>query len=409
MDEFTTFTGKNVDEAVNNALLKLQVPSDRLEYEVVEKGSAGLLGFIGARPAVIRARRKPEEQPQPSVSPRPTAVPKERAPRSDRAPEEREIRTAGKTEGKPEGRTERRDNAAPVKKAQQPVEKKAVPDTAKPVSSSPARTEGAGAQPQKEKDAATKPQAKEQVKEQPKAQVQAKPADKEKPAEKPARKPVPRPARTEIVKNAVPAAETEPKVYDEITADSPEFMRDGKNFLDNVFREMGMDIDVQMHYDEENSAVEINLTGENMGLLIGKRGQTLDSLQHLVSLVINRKSEAYLRVKIDTENYRERRKDNLERLARNVASKVKRTRRPASLEPMNPYERRIIHSILQDDKYVFTKSEGEDPFRHVVVFPVKEVGQSRRPGSGRRGGYNRRWDSGREDNAEDIKDVSSEE
>ena len=109
-----------------------------------------------------------------------------------------------------------------------------------------------------------------------------------------------------------------------------------------------------------------------MGVLIGKRGQTLDSLQHLVSLVINKHSEDYLRVKLDTENYRERRKETLENLAKNIAYKVKRTRRPVSLEPMNPYERRIIHATLQDDRYVVTKSEGEEPFRHVIVLLKKE-------------------------------------
>lgn len=109
------------------------------------------------------------------------------------------------------------------------------------------------------------------------------------------------------------------------------------------------------------------MNGADMGILIGKRGQTLDSLQYLVSLVLNRETEGYLRVKLDTENYRERRKETLESLAKNIAYKVKRTKHPVSLEPMNPYERRIIHSTLQGDKYILTRSEGEDPFRHVVV------------------------------------------
>ncbi len=104
-----------------------------------------------------------------------------------------------------------------------------------------------------------------------------------------------------------------------------------------------------------------------MGILIGKRGQTLDSLQYLTSLVINKHREDYVRVKLDTENYRQRRKETLENLAKNVAYRVKKTRRSVSLEPMNPYERRVIHSVLQDDKFVYTKSEGEEPFRHIVV------------------------------------------
>ena len=131
--------------------------------------------------------------------------------------------------------------------------------------------------------------------------------------------------------------------------------------------------------NEEEKEMDVNLTGEEMGLLIGKRGQTLDSLQYLVSLVVNKESEDYLRVKLDTENYRERRKETLETLAKNIAYKVKRTRRPVSLEPMNPYERRIIHSALQNDKYVFTKSEGEEPFRHVVIALKKEERRERRP------------------------------
>ena len=150
-------------------------------------------------------------------------------------------------------------------------------------------------------------------------------------------------------------------------------------FLNSVFDAMGLAVDVEVKMNEEEKEMDVNLTGEEMGLLIGKRGQTLDSLQYLVSLVVNKESEDYLRVKLDTENYRERRKETLETLAKNIAYKVKRTRRPVSLEPMNPYERRIIHSALQNDKYVFTKSEGEDPFRHVVIALKKEERRERRP------------------------------
>ena len=124
---------------------------------------------------------------------------------------------------------------------------------------------------------------------------------------------------------------------------------------------------MQIKQNEEEKELEVNLSGEEMGILIGKRGQTLDSLQYLVSLVVNKESEDYLRVKLDTENYRERRKETLETLAKNIAYKVKRTRRSVSLEPMNPFERRVIHSTLQNDKFVTTHSEGEEPYRHVVV------------------------------------------
>lgn len=140
-----------------------------------------------------------------------------------------------------------------------------------------------------------------------------------------------------------------------------------KKFLNDVFAAMNMTVVVEIKYDEENKEMDVDLSGDDMGVLIGKRGQTLDSFQYLVSLVVNKESEDYIRVKVDTENYRERRKETLENLAKNVAYKVKRTRRPVSLEPMNPYERRIIHSALQNDKYVTTHSEGEEPFRKVVV------------------------------------------
>ncbi len=140
-----------------------------------------------------------------------------------------------------------------------------------------------------------------------------------------------------------------------------------KAFLNDVFSAMNMTVVVDVKYDEAEKNMDIDLSGDDMGVLIGKRGQTLDSLQYLVSLVVNKDVEDYVRVKVDTENYRERRKETLENLAKNIAYKVKRTRRSVSLEPMNPYERRIIHSALQNDKYVTTHSEGEEPYRKVVV------------------------------------------
>ena len=140
-----------------------------------------------------------------------------------------------------------------------------------------------------------------------------------------------------------------------------------KNFLKDVFEAMNLTVVVDVKYDEANNSMDIDLNGDEMGVLIGKRGQTLDSLQYLVSLVVNKDVDNYIRVKVDTENYRQRRKETLENLAKNISYKVKRTKRPVSLEPMNPYERRIIHSALQNDKYVTTHSEGDEPYRHVVV------------------------------------------
>lgn len=139
------------------------------------------------------------------------------------------------------------------------------------------------------------------------------------------------------------------------------------DFLKEVFAAMNMAVVIDAKFDETDHNLDIDLSGDDMGVLIGKRGQTLDSLQYLVSLVVNKDTEDYIRVKVDTEDYRRRRKETLENLAKNIAYKVKRTKRPVSLEPMNPYERRVIHSALQNDKYVTTHSEGDEPFRRVVV------------------------------------------
>ena len=150
-----------------------------------------------------------------------------------------------------------------------------------------------------------------------------------------------------------------------------------KKFLEDVIHAMGIEAKAVVNYDEDNSTIEINIDGDEMGVLIGKRGQTLDSLQYLISLVVNKNSENYIKVKLDTENYRARRKETLENLAKNIAYKVKRTRKPVSLEPMNPYERRIIHSALQNDKFVETYSEGEEPYRKVVINVKKGVYEKR--------------------------------
>ena len=144
-----------------------------------------------------------------------------------------------------------------------------------------------------------------------------------------------------------------------------------KEFLNKVFSAMDLTVNIKMDVNEEDQAINIELVGDDMGVLIGKRGQTLDSLQYLVSLVVNKNTENYYKVKLDTENYRARRAATLENLAKNIAFKVKRTKKSVALEPMNPYERRIIHSALQQDKFVTTKSEGEEPYRHVVVILKK--------------------------------------
>lgn len=205
MEDYIEISAKTVDDAITDALLKLETTSDKIEYEIIEKGSNGLFGFIGAKPAVIRVRKK-----------------------------------------------------------------------------------------------------------------------------------------FNLVDNV-------------------------QCFLNDMFRAMNMEVKSDIDYDEGDRTMNIVFSGDEMGILIGKRGQTLDSLQYIISLVVNKESDSYIRVKVDTENYRERRKETLETLAKNIAYKVKRTRRSVALEPMNPYERRIIHSALQNDRYVETHSEGDEPYRKVVI------------------------------------------
>ena len=262
--DYIQVSAKTVEDAVLEAAMKLATTREHLEYEVLEKGSAGFLGF-GAKPAVIKARALTEEEIE-------------------------------NNEKKPK----------PVKEVKQEV----------------------------------KPEIKKEIKKETK---KAEPA-KEKIIEKPI-------VVEEKVKKAVAPGK-------EISAE---------DFLKDVFKAMDMVVDVKVTENKEEKTMDIELSGEEMGVLIGKRGQTLDSLQYLVSLVVNKYSDEYIRVKIDTENYRERRKETLENLARNIAYKVKRTRKTVSLEPMNPYERRVIHSALQNDRYVTTHSEGEEPYRRVVV------------------------------------------
>lgn len=223
--EYIEVSGKTVDDAITEACQKLMVTSDKLDYEVIEKGTSGFLGFA-SKPAVIKAREKENKV-------------------------EAEMKASA---------------AVPFKK-------------------------------------------------------------------------------------------------EFSSADMPK--NDPKEFLSQVFKAMNMEVEISVDFHENE--LEIELSGKEMGVLIGKRGQTLDSLQYLTSLVVNKGNADYIRVKVDTENYRKRRKETLENLAKNLAYKVKRTKRPVSLEPMNPYERRVIHSALQNDKYVSTHSEGEEPFRRVII------------------------------------------
>lgn len=169
-----------------------------------------------------------------------------------------------------------------------------------------------------------------------------------------------------------------------------------EEFLEKVFDAMKISVNINIVENADEKVMNIDLSGDDMGVLIGKRGQTLDSLQYLVSLVVNKDGEEYVRVKVDTENYRQRRKDTLENLAKNISFKVRRTGKTVTLEPMNPYERRVIHSALQNDRFVETHSEGEEPFRCVVValkegVKVRDNNNNRRRRYGNNRNYNRNY------------------
>ena len=223
-----------------------------------------------------------------------------------------------------------------------------------------------------------------------KVRVKEEPAEEpvveKKPAEKPvykrevSKKPSQRAPKAETVKSTVTKKE-ESAVAEKIEQESVRAEKteeeivtmkaSAQQFLNSVFKAMNLTVDINMEYNQGNGCLDIDFSGDDMGILIGKRGQTLDSLQYLTSLVVNKEQKEYVRVKLDTENYRKRRKETLENLAKNIAYKVRKTRKAVSLEPMNPYERRIIHSALQGNKWVDTYSEGKEPYRHVVITPKR--------------------------------------
>ena len=169
------------------------------------------------------------------------------------------------------------------------------------------------------------------------------------------------------VKKETEQPKEEKKVVERSPEEVAEMKAEAEKFLGGVFKAMELEVEIKMDYKAEEGNLDIEFVGHDMGILIGKRGQTLDSLQYLTSLVVNKGRQGYVRVKLDTEDYRNRRKETLENLARSIAYKVRKTRKTVSLEPMNPYERRIIHSALQGNRYVETYSEGNEPYRHVVV------------------------------------------
>ena len=310
MEDYIQFSAKTKSEAIAKACTELGVSSDQLEIQVVSEGSNGFFG-IGSKPAIIKVRKvepvSEEEEMKEIVETVKLDSFKEEAP--------------VKEEKKPE----------PVKVAKEAREPKAVsPKQEKPRQPKPAKE-----RPVKEKQ----PKEPKQFREQ-----------KEKPAKE---KPVKPSKPVEIL--------TDPEEIKEVENRAKVFLRD-------VFASMNLgEVEITSEYNTADGSLEVDFEGQDMGILIGKRGQTLDSLQYLTSLVVNKGKSNYIRVKLDTEDYRKRRKETLENLARGIAYKVKKTRKTVVLEPMNPYERRIIHSALQGNKFVETVSEGEEPYRHVVV------------------------------------------
>jgi len=305
MEDYIQFSAKTKSEAITKACIELGVSSDQLEIQVISEGSNGFFG-IGSKPAVIKVRKIEPVSEEEEMKEIVETV------KLDSFKEEAQVQEEKKTEA-----------IKPVKK--EIKEPKAVSE---------------------------KPRQPKPVKE--RAAKEKQPREFREPKEKQVREKTTKPVKpVEIL--------TDPEEIKEVENRAKVFLRD-------VFTSMNLgEVEITSEYNTTDGSLEVDFEGEDMGILIGKRGQTLDSLQYLTSLVVNKGKSNYIRVKLDTEDYRKRRKETLENLARGIAYKVRKTRKPVILEPMNPYERRIIHSALQGNKFVETVSEGEEPYRHVVV------------------------------------------
>ena len=406
--EYIEITERTVNDAVTAACQKLGVPSERIEYEVIDQGKSGFLG-IGARAAKIRARIRSGEQEIADID---TAAiisgvlsgkdkgreqgPDEKS--SGKKEKTRENRKGfGKqTEGRKESgkRTEEKNHSEKMTDGRIKSENKTgrAVETGSKKEESAVQAEKIGPADQKaetEQASGVNPAAgaasdeaapefensRHGYKEKNEGRYdregrdrrhrKSRRYDREEPAEYD--------RSADSYRESDPAKTYAPKkrsaVPDLTDEQIEEVRRRADVFLMDVFHAMDLEAEVSSTYDKETGMLSLDMKGENMGILIGKRGQTLDSLQYLVSLVVNKGIDGYIHVKADTENYRERRKKTLENLAKNIASKVKRSHESVALEPMNPYERRIIHSALQGDRYVTTYSEGEEPYRKVIVIP----------------------------------------
>ena len=354
MDEYIRVTAKSVEDAILEASITLGTTRDNIEVRILERETRGFLG-IGAKKAVIEARRKlSEEDMINEVFREKEAETTKKSKKKEESPEKKAAKKAEKKAGKESkeaeksGKKEEKAAAKAEKKEEKAVKAEKKEEKASAKAEKGSKKASKEEKPSKEEKASAREEKESQAKET-KAEKKAAKADAK--AEKAVARQTPESA----------PAENTPKV----PADPEVVMSRAQEFLSAMLQAMGVEATVRTSY--EDGTLNVNLEGEDMGILIGKRGQTLDSIQYLTSLVVNKGKAAYVRVKIDTENYRERRKATLENLAKNMAFKVKKTRRPAYLEPMNPYERRIIHSALQDDPYVTTHSEGEEPARKVVI------------------------------------------
>ena len=305
MEDYIQFSAKTKSEAITKACIELGVSSDQLEIQVISEGSNGFFG-IGSKPAVIKVRKIEPVSEEEEMKEIVETV------KLDSFKEEAPVQEEKKTEA-----------IKPVKK--EIKEPKAVSE---------------------------KPRQPKPVKE--RAAKEKQPREFREPKEKQVREKTTKPVKpVEIL--------TDPEEIKEVENRAKVFLRD-------VFASMNLgEVEITSEYNTTDGSLEVDFEGEDMGILIGKRGQTLDSLQYLTSLVVNKGKSNYIRVKLDTEDYRKRRKETLENLARGIAYKVRKTRKPVILEPMNPYERRIIHAALQPDKYVDTHSEGDEPHRKVVI------------------------------------------
>ena len=319
MDEYIQFSAKTKNEAITKACIELGVSSDQLDIQVITEGSSGFFGF-GSKPAIIKVRKLKDI--------------------SDEAEIEKIVDSVKIESFKEEEKK---------KENQKPVQKASAKQFSKPVNKQEQKTENEKEQKEPKETRAKKEKQPKPVKEKPVKEKSSREQKEKTEKEKPAKAP----KEIEII--------TDPEEIKEIENRAFVFLRD-------VFASMDLgEVEITSKYNTKDGCLEVDFEGNDMGILIGKRGQTLDSLQYLTSLVVNKGKSSYIRVKLDTEDYRRRRKETLENLARGIAYKVKKTRKPVVLEPMNPYERRIIHSALQGNKFVETISEGEEPYRHVDV------------------------------------------